>query len=123
VKGFRARNLTFESDALHAFNTNITAMSKDFPSGFHFGLPMFLFDLGMMWSAAGFIKRRNSFPRWSWLGWTGEVYLPHGYRSAWKPDMENFVMFEHEKDVRIRPLVSWYAISKHGASRQSIDNS
>lgn len=118
VGGYNARNLTFESDALNAFAAIITAMSKSFPGGFHFGLPMFLFDIGMLWSSSSSLKRRSGFPSWSWLGWAGEVSLPFGYRDAWNPSFDYA-----RQDVRIRPLVRWYGINKDGISRHLIDNS
>lgn len=41
IDGFNGRNLTFETDALLAFTAIISAMSKSFPGGFHYGLPVF----------------------------------------------------------------------------------
>jgi hypothetical protein len=95
-------------------------MSKSFPGGFHLGLPVFLFDVGMLWSRSktGPSKRRSSFPSWSWLGWTGHVDLPIGYRYAWKPDFDY-----SETAVEMKPLVDWYAINRDGSSRHLIDNS
>jgi hypothetical protein len=62
VGGFNDRNLTFESDALHAFTAIMTANSKIFPGGFHFGLPVFMFDMGMMWFGTSPLRRRDGFP-------------------------------------------------------------
>jgi hypothetical protein len=119
VGGYNARDLTFESDALNAFAAIITAMSKSFPGGFHFGIPMFLFDIGMLWSTSSSLKRRSGFPSWSWLGWTGEIKLPLGYHDAWKPSFD----YAADQDVHIRPLIRWHAINKDGISRHLIDNS
>lgn len=118
VGGYNTRNLTFEKDALNAFTAVITSMSKCFPGGFHFGIPIFLFDVGMLWSTRGSSKRRNGFPSWSWLGWTGHVALTLGYQQAWKPDLDFICL-----DVKIRPLVHWYSIQKDTFSRHLIDNS
>jgi hypothetical protein len=118
VSGYNNRDLSFESDALRAFSAVTTAMSKSFPGGFYLGLPVFLFDVGMLWSRCGSSKRRGSFPSWSWLGWAGHVDLAFGYRDAWKPG------FEYPKsEVEIKPLVDWYAIHRDGGSRHLIDNS
>jgi hypothetical protein len=118
VNGYNNRDLSFESDALRAFSAVTTAMSKSFPGGFHLGLPVFLFDVGILWSRSASSKRRSSFPSWSWLGWTGHVHIPFGYRHAWKPVFENC-----EAEVEIKPLVDWYAIHRDGVSRHLIDNS
>jgi hypothetical protein len=117
VGGYNDRNLAFESDALRAFSAVTTAMTKSFPSGFHFGLPMFLFDLEMLWSIRGRHSRRVSFPSWSWLGWTGDVSLNTGYADIWKPDFGYF-----DSKAELSPLVDWYAIHGDG-SYNLIDNS
>jgi hypothetical protein len=118
VRGYNNRNLAFESDALRAFSAVITAMAKSFPGGFHFGLPMFIFDLGMLWSIRGRHLRRVSFPTWSWLGWTGDVGLNTGYARTWNPTF----MHTYHEIVEISPLVNWYAIHGDG-SCHLIDNS
>ncbi|PMD33069.1 HET-domain-containing protein [Hyaloscypha variabilis F] len=117
IRGYNNRNLTFESDTLRAFSAVTTAMAKSFPGGFHFGLPMFLFDLGMLWSIHGRHSRRVSFPSWSWLGWTGDVSLHSGYAKFWKP---NFGYYDGKAELS--PLVDWYAIHGDG-SYHLIDNS
>jgi len=118
VCGYNDRNLAFESDALRAFSAVTTAMTKSFPGGFHFGLPVFLFDVAMLWVPRGFSSRRRSFPSWSWLGWTGEVKLHFGYAASWELE------FDYSRsDVEINPLVDWYAAREDGSSSSLIDDS
>lgn len=100
VGGFSNRNLTFESDALNAFTAITTAMGSSFDSGFLFGIPEFLFDLGLLWSRESYLKRRECFPSWSGLGWSGRTGLPTRFGDAWNPLFQYFVV-----NVGVRPLV------------------
>jgi hypothetical protein len=118
VSGYNHRNLSFESDALCAFTAIVTAMSKSFPGGFHFGLPVFLFDVSILWSAMTPLRRRNGFPSWSWLGWTGRINLDLGYQLAWNPSFDRY-----RRCVRLQPLINWHAIYQHRRSSHLIDNS
>jgi hypothetical protein len=118
VQGYNVRNLTVESDALFAFSAITNIMSHSFPSGFHFGIPHFLFDIGLLWSRKSPLKRRNSFPSWSWLGWCGDITLGFGYCQAWQPKLDY-----SDLSVDVYPFVDWYMSDKNGQSRSSIDNS
>jgi hypothetical protein len=68
VGGYNSHSLTFESDALRAFTTIIKVCNRTFRNGFLFGIPEFLFDVGLLWSAPNGLKRRKDFPSWSWSG-------------------------------------------------------
>jgi hypothetical protein len=105
VHGYNARDLSFESDALNAFMAIISAISKSFSGGFHFGLPVFPFNLEMLWSSITPLKRHNIFPSWSWLGWSwsGEVFLSPSYTSAWRPDVDT-----------LHPTLKTYSLSSIG---------
>jgi len=118
VEGYNRRNLTFESDAVNAFTAITTVMSNSFPGGFLFGIPVFLFDIGMLWTRASPLTRRNGFPSWSWLGWAGDVRLLYEYAEAWNPRFS----YNHA-EANIRPLVNWYSTHRDTNSRQLIDNS
>jgi Heterokaryon incompatibility protein (HET) len=121
VQGYNSRNLTFESDAQNAFTAILTVMSHSFPGGFHFGIPAFLFDIGILWSRMSSLKRRNSFPSWSWLGWFGRVGLPMGYTEAAR------IWQSHDVsplwNVRIEPMIEWYTAHRYGGIGHAIDNS
>ena len=119
VNGYNTRNLTFESDALIAFSAITTAMSNSFVGGFLFGIPAFLFDIGLLWSRASPLTRRNGFPSWSWLGWSGRVGLPFGYSFLWEPTLKTSTLHS----VEICPLIDWYATHRDGRSDYPIDNS
>ena len=119
--GYNTRNLSFESDGLNAFRAVITAMTKTFPGGFHFALPKFFFDIGMLWTRlSGRLRRRHDFPSWSWLGWSGDVHFPRGY----SVQSGSMIPGQRPPSITINPLVDWYAIpAERNASPLRIDNS
>lgn len=119
VQGYNRRALTFESDALNAFKAVTSALTKSFPGGFHFGLPVFAFDIGMLWSEDGPLRRRPKFPSWSWLGWNGPLGLIPCYACAWNPC---FTRYE-DWGVTIVPLVTWSVINADNTVTHAIDNS
>ncbi|KAF2663231.1 HET-domain-containing protein [Microthyrium microscopicum] len=124
VTGYTVRNLTFETDALRAFSAITTALSGSFPGGFLFGLPVFLFDIGLLWTGAPdrlvLAKRRKSFPSWSWLGWTGRTTWDVKYEAGWSP--LHVVWRQSPYPTNFKPLIDWHAIRLDGM-RTTIDNS
>ena len=118
VSGYNDRKLTFERDALNAFTAITSAMSCTFQGGFHWGIPVLVFDIGLLWSRFSPLMRRKDFPSWSWLGWSGSVILPKGYEEAWDPA---FVCWEPV--VEVSPLFKWYVADDQGHSVGLIDNS
>lgn len=88
IEEYTARQLTYADDILNAFQgiaSAFEAVSTDFR--FHCGIPMAVgqsgrhdsFVTNLLWykrethNAANVPKRRESFPSWSWTGWTGAV--------------------------------------------------
>lgn len=81
VQNYSSRNLSYPADAERAFTAILSTLSGPFPGSpqaFLYGIPTLRFDFGLSWSrsrsyhAVEFV-RREAFPSWSWLGWTGEV--------------------------------------------------
>lgn len=82
VQDYSRRNVTFEDDYVRAFAGATNAMGSRFPGGMLHGLPMFYFDLALLWQPETAVARRNGQPSWSWIGWHGSVecqarWLPH----------------------------------------------
>lgn len=90
---YTARNLTFGTDALNAFRGVMRDMRRIQPSNYSLcGLPFFGVDFNgenltwaglvsdaMAWCIRdnkSFIKRRHSFPSWSWAGWWDPIWFP-----------------------------------------------
>ncbi|KAE9364342.1 HET-domain-containing protein [Stipitochalara longipes BDJ] len=102
VSGYNRRVLSFESDALKAFAAILNALGPSFPGGFLFGVPEFLFDLGLLWSVDGPLKLRKDFPSWSWLGWSGGIYFPT--IRAWDPEEKSWPYIP-SMDMEVLPII------------------
>lgn len=122
VKDFNTRTLSFDSDTLNAFAGTLKAMSPSFPSGFYAGLPEFYFDIALLWQAHRGIRPRfstdakkgeDSFPSWSWAGWTGTLRLDTWYSCFDTEDRDDKV------PVRVSNMVEWYKDPLH---TERIDN-
>ena len=94
-------------------------MSCTFQGGFFWAIPVFLFDIGLLWSRLSPLKRREGFPSWSWLGWAGSVELAFGYMEAWQPVVERPALV----DVEVSPLFNWYVADEERDAQVLIDNS
>lgn len=73
VGGYSSRSLTFDADALNAFDGIIETLKPKFASEFIYGMPESLFDIAMTWIWHNHFpeRRRSHFPSWSWLGTRG----------------------------------------------------
>ena len=72
VARYTQRNLTMPGDAVNAFAGILGRLTGPFRGPFLFGLPVTLFDVGLLWEPVGASKRRGpEFPSWSWGGWDG----------------------------------------------------
>ncbi|KAF2962899.1 hypothetical protein GQX73_g10681 [Xylaria multiplex] len=111
VEKYNVRQLTYDSDALNAFEGLLTQMCRGFPAGFFGGIPEFYFTICLLWQPKTGLRPRfnrpgTSFlPTWSWLGWSGDLDLQ---------------MWTHNTDaelpptpyeVAISPIVEWYKAS------------
>ncbi|QDS76565.1 hypothetical protein FKW77_006876 [Venturia effusa] len=121
VDGFNGRNLTFETDALLAFTAIISAMSKSFPGGFHYGLPVFMFDIGLLWTSSTPLKRRTGFPTWSWLGWAGRISMSLPYSNQQDPKTRSILAPYGSSEVQ--NLVIFYKVPRNELHQIKVDNS
>ena len=65
---YNRRELSFDFDALKAFQGILNLMSDRTGIAFLWGHPIPLFEQHLLWSApAGRLRRCNDFPSWSWL--------------------------------------------------------
>lgn len=113
VEGYNHRHLTQASDAQRAFSAVLDFMSSGFPGGFHFGIPEFCFDIGLLWIPSGEwpLSRRSMFPSWSWMGWAGPVDLPGYFRlNAWKIEQKDRVC---NPLVTVKPTTLWKKVTQH----------
>lgn len=89
VVSYRSRQLTFQSDALAAFQGILSSMEEVYKMNFLCGLPANAdFWLAMLWQHNDLFSSRNpDFPSWSWAGWSGSVCLPwrHDFWTDFSP--------------------------------------
>ena len=72
---YTLRELSNQSDALHAFSGVLQALEKaTYKSGFSWALPHEDFSWALLWHAYDGSWRKEEFPRWSWLSWRGRVF-------------------------------------------------
>jgi hypothetical protein len=65
-----------QTDIVKAFKGATEIMRSTFPDGILHGLPLFFFDIAMLWQSLSETfrqtKRRYSQPSWSWTGWKSQ---------------------------------------------------
>ncbi|KAF7547506.1 hypothetical protein G7046_g8977 [Stylonectria norvegica] len=71
---YSARKLTVVDDTLRAFSPITHVLSRSFPGGFMYGMPLMFLDIAMLWRPHASIRRRALsrppfLPSWSWMGW------------------------------------------------------
>ncbi|KAH7319602.1 heterokaryon incompatibility [Stachybotrys elegans] len=120
---YAKRDMTLSSDTLNAFEGIMIPMSQWFPNGFLFGIPEFIFDMGLLWdyrrrgaqsrSGVGWENGSNSFPSWSWISYKGSHL-----QTFWYPD------FSYPQPSTVTfPLVKWKKQEKATGAWKDIDNS
>lgn len=71
---YSARRLTVVDDTLKAFSGVTHVLSRVFPGGFVYGMPLMFLDVALLWRPQASIRRRAMsrppfLPSWSWMGW------------------------------------------------------
>ncbi|KAL1596593.1 hypothetical protein SLS60_009241 [Paraconiothyrium brasiliense] len=81
AENFASRDLTYKEDTSRALAGATEVMSSTFPGGLHKGLPLFFFDIALLWQPRRPLERRHGEPSWSWTGWKGQLDC----LSSWYP--------------------------------------
>jgi hypothetical protein len=117
VAGYNHRHLTYPSDVQEAFSAVLDVMSSGSPGGFHFGIPEFCFDIGLLWASSKKwpLTRRTMFPSWSWMGWAGPVELLWDFRqAAWDIEWKEVGWRVVHSPVWVEPTTSWKKVAHDG---------
>lgn len=74
VMDYSARRLTLADDTLRAFSGITHVLSRSFPGGFVYGMPVMFLDVALLWRPHASMRRRALskppfLPSWSWMGW------------------------------------------------------
>ncbi|CAG9987720.1 unnamed protein product [Clonostachys byssicola] len=119
IMEFNQKSLSFPEDAASAFTGLQNVLrNRVFPDGLLYGLPIFFFEMALLWRPRSDIYRRvptkkqdsneaipKSLPSWSWLGWSGNVAFPDdcefaAYNGGSTDEREGFVS----------PVTEWYTV-------------
>ncbi|KAH7083829.1 heterokaryon incompatibility protein-domain-containing protein [Paraphoma chrysanthemicola] len=73
ISGFGHRCFTFQTDLYRAIAGATEILGPLFPSGLVHGLPVFFFDMVLLWYPRTWVSRRAEYPSWSWTGWHAEL--------------------------------------------------
>ncbi|KAL6869417.1 hypothetical protein ACO1O0_000743 [Amphichorda felina] len=71
---YSARRVTVVDDTLRAFSGITHVLSRIFPGGFLYGMPLMFLDVALLWRPQASMRRRAVvqppfLPSWSWMGW------------------------------------------------------
>ncbi|KAF4121305.1 Heterokaryon incompatibility protein (HET) [Geosmithia morbida] len=71
---YSARRVTSVEDTVRAFSSVTNVLSRIFPGGFLYGMPLMFLDIALLWRPQASIRRRAVanrpfLPSWSWMGW------------------------------------------------------
>ncbi|PSN74253.1 HET-domain-containing protein [Corynespora cassiicola Philippines] len=129
VSFYSTRSLTYESDALSAFQGVLNVHRNRFRRNFLYGMPSSELEFSLIWQPVGHIYRRihddnnrAMFPSWSWIGWKGTVVLPLSNaarfsRVTWinAGDMVTEFTSEDWRGTESTELGNWKLVTNHGA--------
>lgn len=119
---YSARRVTFVDDTLKAFSGITQVLSKVFPGGFMYGMPLMFLDIALLWRPQASIRRRALsrppfLPSWSWMGWWYDgVPVDLTLWRAAADYVEDTKMTKHGQPVRrfqstvsfrIKPTITW----------------
>lgn len=98
VSGFSARELTFQSDLINAFQGILKSFGlkiDGLDNVFHWGLPTCAFDQAICWQTDSHCPslRRPEYPSWSWLGWRQKVFWVQEHRTTNMQDRTSIMLW------------------------------
>ena len=87
IDTYSIRELTYQNDALNAFEGIASYLNQGFRSGFTFGLPIIFLEVGLLWfsypPANGETHLRKGFPEYSWASRNHKVSMWSRPQPTW----------------------------------------
>ena len=118
---YNSRCFTYPQDVLPAFAGILAILGRNFPSGFHYGLPRIHLDIALLWQPfrkarrrvrtdqdCGTIAPKAHLPSWSWCGWTCPVDPYHLRTRSSYFNQDNYG--SQIPIWRTQKLVQWYSL-------------
>lgn len=117
---YSTRYFTFPEDTLDAFAGMAKALSLSFPGGFVSGLPVFFFDITLLWVPKRDMERKVAkrqgnnvcLPSWSWAGWSGTIEERWWYGTQGHIRTTELLDPGSKQWMGFVPLVEWYVQSE-----------
>jgi hypothetical protein len=110
VSQYTLRNLSYQGDILNAFAGIKDMFGTEGSIELCFGLDKETLGLGLLWQS-GLLKRRVSFPSWSWAGWIGPVQMVsyRGPSAKWitQKSWINWYLIDPQNDFHLLPQLEW----------------
>jgi len=118
---YNSRRFTYPQDVLPAFSGVLATLGRNFPSGFHYGLPRSHLDIALLWQPfrkayrrvrrdedSGIMAPKAHLPSWSWCGWTCPI---DPYHLRTRSSYFNQDSGTSQMPVwRTQKLVQWYSL-------------
>ncbi|KAJ6781376.1 hypothetical protein PWT90_04322 [Aphanocladium album] len=122
---YSARRVTLVDDTLRAFSGITHVLSRVFPGGFVFGMPLMFLDSALLWRPQASIRRRALsrppfLPSWSWMGWwfdgirvdltlwkAAADYVEDTRATGKRGGQAPLKRFQAPSSFRIKPTVVW----------------
>jgi hypothetical protein len=127
VEDYSSRDLTYPQDAARAFAGATEIIGATFPDGIIHGLPLFFFDIAMLWVPLSYhvndTTRRAEGPSWSWTGWKAESGVICWNR--WHPHLAGIYRATGDcadwmTIAPLRPVATYQAVSAEGETPYAI---
>ncbi|KAJ6790248.1 hypothetical protein PWT90_07262 [Aphanocladium album] len=120
---YAARRMTLSADTVNAFEGVMAPIGQHLPGQFLFGVPEFMFDIGLLWqyrrrgakprSGVDWAEAKHDYPSWSWISHHG-IHL----QNLWSADYAY-----PRPDLYISPLVRWKKQNRDTGDWEDIENS
>lgn len=101
------REMTFDIDALKAFEGILQKFNSMYPKGYFWGSAVEDFDWALLWRSQTPPTRRPGFPSWSFTGWKGPLYFGQPFDiklTRWLPTNVDIMVCKGGRLEQIFPL-------------------
>jgi len=128
VSFYSFRSLTYENDAINAFQGVLNIHRPRFRRDFLYGMPSSELETALLWQPNSVLQRRANgdkgdfpFPSWSWVAWKGNLILPVSgaarfSRLEWIDAIDKVTKFTSDewRSVEMSELCAWKTVRDRG---------
>lgn len=115
LRRYSTMNITYDKDAINAFDGLLRIFSFCMQSDTLIGLPETALDVALLWRPKSWLRPRDFrlLPSWSWAGWDG----PTGYQDIFVLEWDGNgklrrrrIQYDNARELKegyVRPMVRW----------------